>query len=380
MKKWFLGWILFFISTLAYATENYSIILLAEDNGTSLHIFKEEAGAASLPLVREIFTEKTTATLALFADNPESLPLALKKLFDHSATEIQHLKISQPLDIHVLSQGEIQLLKKEKREVIYSELQKFILNHYKNFFNVKDFAMVSGKMKALFGWITVNYLGNHLQNGTPTFGSIFVSNQSLDIAYAVPHSEKPLDETVLLIHGKKYLVFAKSFLELGLQNIHEHLDADEFAKFCYPKEFPVNKHEEGEFNLLNCSEIFRGALKNANLSKRISPTYRVPQFIAAGDFNSTYRFFGIDHDFDQESFEQDILEPQCHNVWDTLKNAYPAEPAEALMHYCSDGIYFSNLFFETLDLRAGQVKVVNTMNDHHLQWVLGAVIYPHIRS
>lgn len=372
--KFLSGIFLCLFSSIIFASE-YSIILLNEDNGTSIHLFQESHDAESIPTVKEIFTEQISAKLALFADHPESAPIALKKLFDHVAMQIQQRKVEHPVSVTIFNDGEIQFIPKEKMHAVETTLQKYIADHYPNTLSIKNFAIIPGKMKAFYGWLAVNYLKENLQNETPTVGSIFLNNYSLDIAYAVPKSEKSFDEITFTFHHKKYIVFAKSFLELGLSHIHEHLLVDEYAKFCFPKNADISAHIEGDFHAANCSEIFQGALKTANIHQKISGTFRVPQFVAFGDFYPTYHFFGVERNFDQESFEQDTLLPQCHNEWDTLKNAYPSEPNNALLYYCSNGIYFSDLFFEALDLRSEQIQVVSRINDENVHWVLGAALY-----
>lgn len=380
MKKLLLSFFILFFSSIAYAAEDrYSIILIAGDDGTSLHLFKYHVVADKLPNMHEIYFENSTATLALFSNDQKSAPYAIKNLFDHVAVQLRELKLDHPIPILVVGTDQLHLLTKENSNGIFDTLQKYVTEHYKDILVITQSETISGKKKALYSWLAVNYLEKHFQNGLPPVGAIYINDISVDIAYAAPKSEKPIDEMNIKINGTNYLVFTKSFLNLGLQAIHENVNADEYAKFCYPKESVLSDDEDGDFNLVSCNEIYQDILKKAKIPEKISPTFRVPQFIAFGEVAKTYHFFGGHKDLDKESFEHEILEPQCHNVWNTLKDAYPAEPPHLLLNYCSNGIYFSNLFFNQLQLRAEQLKVLSKIHDENIHWAMGAALYAFIQ-
>jgi hypothetical protein len=307
-----------------------------------------------------------------------SAALAIKPLLDHATDKLIQLKITSITPVRIIGTEQLRFLNKNAREALYAVLQKYIAEHYKNVLVVTGCETVSGKMKALYSWLTVNYLEKHFQNGTPTFGAIYSSDISLDVAFVVPKSVKPIDEINVKINDKNYIVFTKSFLELGLQHIHENILADDYAKYCYPKESIMPNDEDGDFNLISCGEIYQEIFKKAKITEKIAPTFRIPQFIAFGEVAKTYHFFGGNKDLDKESFEQEILTPQCNNVWGTLKDAYGFETPNALLQYCSNGVYFSNLFFNQLQLRAEQLKVVSHIHDENIHWPLGAAIYSFI--
>jgi hypothetical protein len=289
---------------------------------------------------------------------------------------MQAAEIPTPISVSVLGTGGMRLLSVEQQAAIYSDVRHFIDHHYKSKFQSSDIQTLPSKMEALYGWLSVNYLKKHFQKKEATFGSIDMGGASTQIAFETKPTSKSIDYTTLQINEKKYTVFSKSFLGLGMQQALESMNTDQDASTCYPSGTPYSPSQEGNFNLVRCNYIYRELINRFNVKQQIVPVYHVPKFVAFSGAYETYHFFDVDKDLpDQEVLEQQVLNPVCSNSWHALREAYPAEPHTILASYCANAIYITQLFYEGYGIRNTQLQVRSKIDDQKINWSLGALLY-----
>jgi len=361
-------------------TAQYLMILNAEEKETNLHLFKYTEDENHFPLIDEIFTEHSSSTLTLFKENPTLSFQSVKPMLDKAVLEYQKLGLTNPVSLRILGTDSMRFLNKKAQLAIFANIKNNIIIKYQKYLKVIDTSILSGKMEALYRWLAVNYVAQHFQNQTPTFGIIDIGKMTTQFAFAIPSSKRPIDEITLTLNGIKYIVFTKNFLGLGLKEMEERMNADEDAKYCYPNDAPFNDKETGNFNFINCSALYQETLKKYNVKAQILPLYSVSHFIVFNDVYPIYQFFGKNAFEDKETFEEDTLEPVCGNTWNALKEAYSTEPEHALLNYCANAVFLSNLFFNTLQLHGSQLSITKTVNNKKIDWAVGAVLASLVNS
>ncbi len=369
MKKLFLTLlimtsVLFFSHAFADET-NYYLIVDAGSTGTRLHFFKHNDDK-NMPVIEEIFSEKNSIPLAdkAFEAIDPLLQSVVKKIRSH------HIKT--PVAISILGTAGMRLLPSEQQKNIYQKLSDGISASYKDILEPHHIETISGKMEGIYDWLDVNYLQKNFQNNTPTSGSIDIGGASTQIAFATDKSSKSIDEVSLTLNKVNYIVFSKSFLGLGLDQARESMNIDENAGFCYPK----NYNRTGKFDLASCSLIYNQVIENYHIDQLAMPTYKIPSFVAFSGAYYTYHFFGTDPNVpDQDTLEQTIIQPTCSNTWETLKEAYSAEPENYLANYCANSIFVTDLLYGPFRLQSKQIHVLSSINENKIDWALGAMLY-----
>jgi len=85
----------------------FQIIIDAGSTGSRLHLFEYEQKENALPMIKNLFSEKTTPGLSSFRSNPQEVgPHGLKKLLDDVSLKLQNLGIDpKTVKIHILATG-----------------------------------------------------------------------------------------------------------------------------------------------------------------------------------------------------------------------------------------------------------------------------------
>lgn len=354
---------------------NYSIIVDAGGSGSRVHLFQHNDDK-NLPDIKDIFSKKNNLPLAAFANHPENAGESLKPLLDDVTKKIHDDKITEVIPIHVLGTAGMRLLTSEEQKAIYSSVKKYIGDHYSDTLTTMEIHTLSGKMEGIYDWLDVNYLAKNFQNKAPTAGSLDMGSASTQIAFATDKLTKSIDQMAVKINGVEYIVFSKSFLGLGLDQVRESMKMDALAATCYPKNAPFKGSQTGQFNLVNCRSIYQQIIESYRVADQIIPVYKVPTFIAFSGAYYTYHFFGADpNPPNQETLEQNVMNPVCGNPWEVLKAAFPYEDEAFLVNYCANGIYLTDLFYSAYQIQSKQLKVLNKINDQGIDWTLGAMMY-----
>jgi len=381
MKKIVLAFIInLFLFSYAFADEaKYYLIADAGSTGTRLHFFKYN-NDKNMPLIEEMFSEKNTIPLASFSDEPEKAYDSIDPMLKNAVKKIQNNHIQTPVSISILGTAGMRLLTSEQQQKIYENIKTKIIAQYHDELIARDIQTISGKMEGIYDWLDVNYLLKNFQNNTPTSGSIDMGGASTQIAFATDKSSKSIDEVSLKINKVDYIIFSKSFLGLGLDQARESMNSDENAGYCYPKNFNT-KTRKGNFDLASCSVIYNQVIDNYHINQLNLPTYKIPSFVAFSGAYYTYHFFGTDPSIpDQDTLEQTIIQPICSNTWETLKEAYPAEPENYLSNYCANGIFVTDLLYGPFHLQSKQIRILSRINEKNIDWALGAMLYHIITS
>lgn len=358
---------------------HYYVIADAGSSGTRLHLFKHN-NIKKMPVIEDVFSVKNNTPLSSFEEHSDQAYESLKPLLEDMIKKIHDNHIKTPVPISILGTAGMRMLTSEQQHTIYNYIKNDITNDYKDILIPENIQTISGKMEGVYGWLDVNYLLKNFQNNNPTSGSIDIGGASTEIAFATEKSSKPIDETSITLNNINYIIFSKSFLGLGIDQARTSMNVDENSNHCYPKNYNMPP-QKGSFNLASCSMIYNQVIDNYHINQLKLPTYNVPTFIAFSGAYHTFHFFEADPKIpDQDTLEQTIILPTCSNSWETLKEAYPAEPESYLANYCGNSIFLTNLFYGAFQLQYQQINIVSKINESKIDWTLGAMLYTIIKS
>jgi apyrase len=364
----------FWVSSALHAatSSQYALIIDAGSTGSRLHLF-EYSKENKIPVIQDVFSENVKPGLSSYEKKPEAAGPSLKKLLDDALLELQKKQIEpSSVTISVLGTAGLRLLPKEKQEAIYQNVSLYLTTHYN--FKLKTLETISGKMEGLFGWLDVNYLLNNFEGSEDkTAGSIDVGGASTQIVFSTTDKRKAADELELKIGETHYTLYSKSFLGLGLVEALNYVNTQPLASTCYPAHYPVNNTTQGNFNLTSCGNLYL-ELINLHEVKQQLPSLAKKNFIAYSGAYYTDNFFGIDKTPSKEQAHNKV-QAVCNQTWEQLVETYPQVPEKYLSLYCANGVYLSQLFYETYQLEEQKLTITNQLNQKDLDWTLGALLY-----
>jgi apyrase len=362
--------ILMSLATTAAAADNsYAIVVDAGSSGSRLHLFQYQL-EKNMPVITEIFSENTKPGLSAFVSTPENAGTSLKILFDDALIALQKNNIDpHSVPVSVLATAGMRLLPEHTQEVIYANVKSFLQTSYP--MPLRKIETISGKQEGVFGWLDINYLSGNFVTGN-TVGSIDMGGASTQIAFATLDTSRVADEITLKIGEKTYTIFSKSFLGLGEDQALAAINQSGAMNSCYPVQFPLDSGI-GNFDYATCSGLYTNLIEDNHVSEQLVPITH-QNFIAYSGAYYNYNFFGVDLTPDQSSVEKSI-QAVCTKSWEDLQRDYPVTPTKYLSTYCANMIYLDDLFYNTYQLQASQLQVATQINQHDIDWPLGALIY-----
>lgn len=374
MKKIFL-FTSFLISNIAFAHSEYSIIVAADDNASSLHIFKIEK--FQTPKITEFFSESISSTLASYADNPSHAGSSLKLLLDDANSKINQARINpKDVKINVLGTQNMRSLSNEKQKLIYDYVKEYIKNNYE--FSLENTQSITEKNQSLAYWLAANYLAENFQNNNQTQGSLNIGNNSSQIAFETQDTSQPDYETKLNINGKNITVFSKQLSNIGQENILNEINSLDTAFYCYPINYNLERNKFGNFNLNNCKLSYSSIFKKYKIPSQLLAHQNQP-FVITGTAQRVYEDFLSAADPDIYSFEA-RLSYACSSSWDLMQLEYDNFPKTELSKICAHSVFLDRLIYDELGLMGKDIFVSNKINNHEIDWPLGMTLLAYLTT
>ena len=372
MKSSFAGLLALSLTQMAFAADaHYSIVVDAGSTGSRLHLMQYTTAAKSIPVITDIFSESIKPGLSSFASQPDSAGASLKTLFDDAMTTMQKNKIDpKTVPVDVLATAGMRLLPDSTQQAIYSNVKTYLKKSYS--MPIRKVQTISGKMEGIYGWLDINYLSGNFATGN-TVGSIDMGGASTQIAFATQVSGRYHDQTPIIIGGKHYNVFSRSFLGLGEDQALVAINKETGVDTCYPIQYPLSGSDTGKFNFASCRSLYNDLIQTKHVTEQI-PSLSKQKFVAYSGAYYSYNFFGVDTAPDQTTVEKK-LQAVCAESWDQLKQDYPSTPEKYLSAYCANMSYIDDLFYNTYQLKGSQLKILTQINKIDIDWPLGALLY-----
>ena len=301
------------------------------------------------------------------------------KLMDKYLNELMlGLEQRVAVPVYVYSTAGMRLVDKTAQTSIYNNVQSWFAGHQS--FQLIEAKTISGKDEGLFGWAAVNYLSgtfngtNNQRIGVMDFGgaSIQVAFPIKDIANAVDKSSV----TKLKIAGKKYLVYAHSFLGMGINEVTRQLIMDEK---CFAKSYPMPDGVVGNGDNVQCEmdvEILSNNLHKVNQIKDENIIDKADKWVALGALSYLAKskpFQSLHSPFIIKKVYQLGQSGVCQMNWAELQARNPND--KYLYSTCLASAYYYAVAVQGYGLNES-TKIYTELDnkDQSIDWTYGVVL------
>ena len=380
----------------------YAILFDAGSSGTRLRIYQFLASGHSLQPsdVRELSSspDKAEPGISELADDPSRVEEYMTPLLESAKKTIPEDKqASTP--IFLFATAGMRLVPQDQADAILNEVRKLFNDKDKcpfMFQDDNDARIITGKTEGIYAWVTINFLVGAYRSKGLTYGSLDLGGASQQNAWKF-NSSHP-DVVVVDFSGKKYKVFARSYLGFGQDQARERYlgviaqkencvkNSECVVKSpCHNKGFKESlkfdgqeRVFEGTADVENCRKIIREVFFCHSPNVLKCPFYDQPKL--KGRFYGFSSFYyiltGIDavcSDCENNKVTRrkvDLYSKSfCGKDYDDLeKNPYAK-------NHCFGGNFIYELLTEGYRLGPyKEIRVTNSLNGFKLGWTLGAVL------
>ena len=207
----------------ALATAKYAVVFDAGSSKTKVQIFKINLSSPPLDLtdLEELdpSPERVTPGIAKLAGNPSKVESYMMTLLE-GARNIIPKDAQGSTQVYFFATAGMRLLSPNQRRAILDKVKELLNDNSKCpfKFDSQDAQVISGEFEGIYAWITVNFLkGNFLPGiSKQTSGILDLGGASHQNAFNIPNN----DTFSLTLGGRKFHVFAKSYLGYGMDEAH----------------------------------------------------------------------------------------------------------------------------------------------------------------
>lgn len=382
----------------------YAILFDAGSSGTRMKIYQFLASGPSLQPsnVRELSSSPDEAKPGIsdLADDPSQVDTYMTPLLESAKRTIPEDK--QPsTPIFLLATGGMRLLPKDQSDAILNEVRKLFNDKDKCPFLFKDdndARIITGKVEGIYAWVTINFLAGIFgsKDSSKSYGSLDLGGSSHQNSWKF-NSSHP-DVVVVDFAGKKYNVFARSYLGFGQDQARER-----YLRFIAQKENCVKNSEcvlkspchnkgfkeslkfddqervfEGTAEVKCCRKIIRKMFFCHLPNVQKCPFYDQPKL--KGKFYGFSSFYYILTGIKAvcSDCENNKVTPRKINLYSKSfckKDYSDLEKNPYAKNNCFGGNFIYELLTEGYRLGPyKKIRVTNSLNGFKLGWTLGAVL------
>lgn len=379
----------------------YAILFDAGSSGTRLRIYQFLASGHSLQPsdVRELSAspDKAEPGISDLADNTTQVEDYMTPLLESAKKTIPKDKqASTPM--FLFATAGMRLIPQDQADAILKEVRKLFNDKEKcpfMFQDDNDARIITGKTEGIYAWVTVNFLVGAYRSKGLTFGSLDLGGASHQNAWKF-NSSHP-DVAIVDFAGKKYKVFARSYLGFGQDQARErYLGVIAQKQNCNNSECVVKSpcHNKGFKESLKFGDqerVFEGTAQVRRCRKIIRKVFfcHLPN-VQKCPFHDQPKLKGRFYGFSSFYYiltgigavcsdcENNKVTPRkvnsysksfCKKDFDDLeKNPYAK-------NQCFGGNFIYELLTEGYRLGLyKKIRVTNSLNGFKLGWTLGAVL------
>ena len=378
----------------------YAILFDAGSSGTRLRIYQFLASGPSLEpsdvLELSASPDKAKPGISGLADDPSQVEDYMTPLLESAKKTIPEDKqASTP--IFLFATAGMRLIPQDQADAILKEVRKLFNDKEKcpfMFQDDDDARIITGKTEGIYAWVTINFLVGAYRSKGLTYGSLDLGGASHQNAWRF-NSSHP-DVAVVDFAGKKYQIFARSYLGFGQDQARERylrVIAEEqncvencvVKSPCHNKGFKetlkFNGQErvfEGTAQVKRCREIIREVFFCHVQNVQKCPFYDQPKL--KGRFYGFSSFYYILTGIGAvcSDCEKNKVTPRKVNLYSKSfckKDYDDLEKNPYAKNHCFGGNFIYELLTEGYRLAPyKKVRVTNSLNGFKLGWTLGAVL------
>ncbi|XP_028989323.1 ectonucleoside triphosphate diphosphohydrolase 1 [Betta splendens] len=283
-------------------------------------------------------------------------------------------------------------------------------------FNFQGARILSGQEEGAFGWVTVNYLADRLEQGLETTGALDLGGASTQISFVSSNydgSESPSNSVTFRLYGNNYNLYTNSFLCYGKDQAMKLLLAQQtllapktIVDPCFhpgyseavsysglydspcvsnrkPQGAPEAFNHTGSGNFLQCQDVVK-SIFNFTYCKYSHCSFNgVFQPLLQGHFGafSAYYFVMDFLNLTDTSIPltkvKEVISSYCATPWDEVKRQHPGVKVKYLAEYCFAGAYILTLLTEGYNFTSDsytQIEFIKKIKGSDAGWTLGYML------
>ena len=389
------------VHTFSSETE-YAILFDAGSSGTRMEIYQFLASGPTLKpsdiLELSPSPAKVEPGLSSLADEPSQVEDYMTPLLESAKKTIPEDKqTSTP--IFLFATAGMRLVPKDQADAVLKEVRKLFNNKEKcpfMFQDDNDARIITGKTEGIYAWVTVNFLVGAYRSKGLTYGSLDLGGASHQNAWKF-NSSHP-DIAIVDFAGKKYKIFARSYLGFGQDQARERYlgviaqeqncaeNSECVVKSpCHNKGFKESlkfgdqeRVFEGTAQVRRCRKVIREVFFCHLPDVQKCPFYDQPKL--KGRFYGFSSFYYILTGIGAvcSDCENNKVTPRKVNLYSKSfckKDYDDLEKNPYAKNQCFGGNFIYELLTEGYRLGLyRKIRVTNSLNGFKLGWTLGAVL------
>lgn len=386
----------------------YGVVFDAGSSGSRVHVYSYRTGgeAGEFELVQDLL-KKVKPGLSSYAHDPVAAAFSLTGLLRYAEEKVPQSEHSRT-PLFLMASAGLRAIKQDDAAAILKSVRTLFRSSPFRFED--DWAYImSGKEEGVFGWVTVNYLLNALDDKSRSRGVIDLGGGSVQLVYHMPQGVRAhQDYSGEVLHGgKKHDLYVGTFAGYGLDHARDRLleslktDAADTAEHpCVASGHKIERKSKdgamqsfiGTGSFKDCAARYRalfdktvacgsppcrfaGVFQPAELPVRIFGfSYLYDRTSAIGLLDGKVQEFGI-----QSMTIQDIekaAEAMCSlPPSDAAARFADVEDAKKWDNFCGDAAYLAVLLEHGFGIdRSMDLTMGNKLGATEIVWTLGAII------
>lgn len=354
---------------------NCMIVVDSGSTGSRAHLYQYQTLAANKPIViKELKLNKVAPGLAKLKLSDELFASYLAKLFDGlGQSEIK-------LPVYYYATAGMRLLSQSEQTARYNKIKTWFSSQEK--FELADIGTISGQNEGVYGWLAVNYLSGNFTDPKPhkKIGMMDFGGASIQVAYQVDVNKTTAvemnDIAEVSVAGKRYHIFSKSFLGMGLNEVtHQYLDDPN----CYAQDYPLPDGQKASGDVHLCEqdiEVLSNRVHHLSQLKSLNLASKVDKWVglgAIGYLHNSKPFKTLSSPMSMAKVSLLAQTGVCHQLWAQLEPSAANDPY--LYNTCLSSAYFYAVIVNGYGLNEN--TAVYTEVNHHqsdIDWTVGVVL------
>ncbi|XP_041830206.1 ectonucleoside triphosphate diphosphohydrolase 1 isoform X2 [Melanotaenia boesemani] len=400
-----------------YQKYKYGIVLDAGSSHTALYIYKWPAEKDNnTGRVEQKHSCKVQGKgISSYADTPSKAGESLRDCMQEAEKEVPR-KRHRETPLYLGATAGMRLLNLENSlasdkvfQSVEETLQKFP-------FSYQGARILSGQEEGSFGWITVNYLSDRLQQGLETMGALDLGGASTQISFVSDNydgSESPINSVNFRLYGNDYNLYTHSFLCYGkdqallmalahqtqsgpttISDPCSHPGYSETKNYSVlydspcvsdrkPQGAPATFTHSGKGNFEQCQEVVKSVFNFTSCKYSqcsFNGIFQPPIQGIFGAFSAYYfvmDFLNLtDTSVPLERVRENLIR-YCATPWDQIQQQHPDVKVKYLAEYCFSGTYILTLLTDGYNFTSesySKINFIKKIKDSDAGWTLGYML------
>ncbi|MGV3740643.1 MAG: multidrug DMT transporter permease [Gammaproteobacteria bacterium] len=343
-------------------------VIDAGSSGSRIHWYMYDKDRQDNPIhIKDVVSKKIKPGLSSVKQDSEHIAQYMEELMsDFSQSNVP---------VFLYATAGMRLLSDQSQEQYYSEIKQWFSKHPQ--WQLHDARTISGKEEGVYGWVSLNYYLQTLQNqDKPQTGLIEIGGASAQIVFPVQDTSQIEAEDLaeFKLYGRDISLYSHSFLGLG---INELFASSQEQNTCFASGYPLKNNTFAAGDAKQCQAEISKILQQdfqvdketaSVLQKNPVDNWYTVSAVAMMVSGPPFEFAG--QAFTGQSLLQEGNAHYCQKSHQYLLNKYSNN--DYVQKNCLLTSYFYSLLVDGLKLSPEQI--IHYAPDYDGNWTTGALL------